>query len=302
VNGKKVGVKSNQARSSPSVRAAFFLLGAFRRTEACTVEIIFPGRLGIFLNIAFGYTLILLTIWSTRPIQKKLFWIDVAFFLSMAVLALYRRPTAEACNPCNQSFGGDGALSGSSMAVDGNRPQSSSAFVSAFIRAFVRYIRQRFRRPALDLPPFHFSVIVIAMGLLAALALVVVSDRLGTLHRLFGQRNALLHGTSYLLWAVVQQWIQQSFFFVRMERIIHRGILASFTTAALFGLAHLPNPVLAPLTFIGGWLLSELYRRYRSLIPLGIAHGLVGLAIALSVPDRLNHHMRVGLGYLHYMR
>jgi hypothetical protein len=50
-----------------------------------------------------------------------------------------------------------------------------------------------------------------------------------------------------------------------------------------------------------GWLLSELYRRYRTLIPLGIAHGLVGLAIALSVPDRLNHHMRVGLGYLHYI-
>jgi membrane protease YdiL (CAAX protease family) len=262
------------------------------------VEIIYPGRLGIFLNIAFGYTLILLTIWSTRPIQKKLFWIDVAFFLSVAVLALYRHPTAEECNPCNQSFGGDDALSGSGMALDGNRPQSTSGLVSGF----VGFIRQRFRRPALDLPPLHFSVLVIAMGMLAALVVVVVSDRLGTLHRLFGQRNALLHGTSYLLWAVVQQWIQQSFFFVRMERIIHRGILASFTTAALFGLAHLPNPVLAPLTFIGGWLLSELYRRYRTLIPLGIAHGLVGLAIALSVPDRLNHHMRVGLGYLHYMR
>jgi membrane protease YdiL (CAAX protease family) len=261
------------------------------------MEIIYPGRLGIFLNIAFGYTLILLTIWSTRQIQRKLFWIDVAFFLSVAVLALYRRPTAEVCNPCDQSFGDDGALSGSSMALDGNRPQSPGAFV----RAFVRFIRQRFRPPALDLPPFHFSVIVIAMGLLAALVVVVVSDRLGTLHRLFGQPNAVLHATSYLLWAVVQQWIQQSFFFVRMERIIHRGILASFTTAALFGLAHLPNPVLTPLTFIGGWLLSELYRRYRTLIPLGIAHGLVGLAIALSVPDRLNHHMRVGLGYLHYM-
>ncbi len=68
------------------------------------MEIIYPGRLGTFLNIAFGYTLILLTIWSPRPVQKKLFWIDVAFFLSVAVLALYRRPAAED-NPCNQSFG-----------------------------------------------------------------------------------------------------------------------------------------------------------------------------------------------------
>jgi membrane protease YdiL (CAAX protease family) len=263
------------------------------KLQVCTVEIIYPGRLGTLLNIALGYTLIVMTIWSTRPIQKKLFWIDVAFFLSVALMALYQRPAAEDCDPCNETFSAGNALSGSSTAIDGSRPGGSSAFV--------RFIRQRFRRPALHLPPLHFSVFVIAMGLLAALVVIVVSDRLGTLHRLFGQPNALLHGTSYLLWAVVQQWIQQSFFFVRMERIIHRGILASFTTAALFGLAHLPNPVLAPLTFLGGWLLSELYRRYRTLIPLGIAHGMVGLAIALSVPDRLNHHMRVGLGYLHYI-
>jgi len=104
----------------------------------------------------------------------------------------------------------------------------------------------------------------------------------------------------YLVWAVVQQWIQQAFFFTRLEQVVHRGVLASFTAAVMFGLAHLPNPVLAPLTFLGGWLLSELYRRYRSILPLGIAHGFVGLAIALSVPDHINHHMRVGLGYLLY--
>jgi membrane protease YdiL (CAAX protease family) len=130
---------------------------------------------------------------------------------------------------------------------------------------------------------------------------LLVSAHLGTLHRLFGRPNPIRHGGTYLMWAVVQQWIQQSFFFERMERVIERGVLASFTTAALFGLAHLPNPVLAPVTFLGGWLLSELYRRYRSVVPLGIAHGLVGLAVALAVPDSLNHHMRVGLGYLRYM-
>jgi hypothetical protein len=63
----------------------------------------------------------------------------------------------------------------------------------------------------------------------------------------------------------------------------------------------LPNPVLAPVTFVGGWLLSELFRRYRTLVPLGIGHGLVGIAIALSVPDHIQHHMRVGLGYLRYI-
>ena len=87
---------------------------------------------------------------------------------------------------------------------------------------------------------------------------------------------------------------------MRLERLLHRGALASFTAAAMFGLAHVPNPVLVPLTFLGGWLLSELYRRYRSVLALGIAQGMVGLAVAVAVPDHINHHMRVGLGYLLY--
>ena len=33
---------------------------------------------------------------------------------------------------------------------------------------------------------------------------------------------------------------------------------------------------------------------------LGIAHGILGLSLALTVPNSLHHHMRVGLGYLRY--
>lgn len=152
----------------------------------------------------------------------------------------------------------------------------------------------------LRLPQLDFSLVVIGLGLTVAAAVVFTAAEFGTLHGLFGTPRRYLHAGTYLTWALVQQWIQQSFFFVRLERLLHRGVLASFTAAAMFGLAHLPNPVLAPLTFFGGWLLSELYRRYRCVVPLGIAHGLVGLAIALSVPDQINHHMRVGLGYLTY--
>jgi len=43
-----------------------------------------------------------------------------------------------------------------------------------------------------------------------------------------------------------------------------------------------------------------LFRRYRNLYALGLAQGLLGLCFAVCVPDALNHHMRVGLGYLHY--
>ncbi len=272
------------------------------------MEIIYPGKSGVLLNIACGYTLILITIWSTRALQRELFWIDVAFFLSVAVLALYHRPLATATlgdtamTNANAILGQEG-FEARSLKVETARQISQGSGVQdpRGSNALVRFFRQRFRMPHLDLPPLQFSIVVIGLGIITAAAVLLASAQLGTLHRLFGKPNAILHGSTYLIWAVVQQWIQQSFFFARMERVIERGVLASFTTAALFGLAHLPNPVLAPLTFLGGWLLSELYRRYRSVVPLGIAHGLVGLAIALAVPDSLNHHMRVGLGYLHYM-
>lgn len=201
-------------------------------------------RLNPLLAIAAGYTLIMITIWSSRPAQRRLFWIDVTFFLVAAVLTF-----------CKQPF---------------------------------------------ELPQLDFTLVVVGLGFTVAVTVIFVAAEVGTLHGLFGTSRRFLHAGMYLTWALIQQWIQQSFFFVRLERLFHRGILASFTAAAMFGLAHLPNPVLAPLTFLGGWLLSELYRRYRSVVPLGIAHGMVGLAIALSVPDQINHHMRVGLGYLTY--
>ena len=209
----------------------------------CPLESV-ENRLSPLLAIAAGYTLIMITIWSNRPAQRRLFWIDVAFFLSAAIVFFHGRP--------------------------------------------------------FELPQLEFSLIVVGLGITVAASVLFTAAEMGTLHGLFGARRPLLHAGTYLTWAVVQQWIQQSFFFVRLEKLLHRGVLASFTAAAMFGLAHLPNPVLAPLTFFGGWLLSELYRRYRCVLPLGIAHGLVGLAIALSVPDQINHHMRVGLGYLTY--
>lgn len=149
-------------------------------------------------------------------------------------------------------------------------------------------------------PGLHQTLAMIAIGALVAAALVLAGAQFGTLHGLFGARSALLHSSGYLIWAIIQQYLQQCFFFARIERFTQSGILACFIAATLFALIHLPNPVLTPVTFVGGWILSDLYRRYRSVLPLGIVHGMVGLALAVSIPDHAMHHMRVGLGYLHY--
>jgi hypothetical protein len=196
------------------------------------------------LAIAAGYALIMITLWSPQALQRRLFWLDAAFFFCAAVIAFWKKPFQP--------------------------------------------------------PPLEFAVLVVAVGSAIAATVTLVAAEVGTLHGLSGARQPLLHAGMYITWAIVQQWIQQAFFFVRLERLLHRGVLASFAAAAMFGLAHVPNPVLVPVTFLGGWLLSELYRHHRSVLPLGIAHGLVGLALAVAVPDQINHHMRVGLGYLLY--
>jgi hypothetical protein len=152
------------------------------------------------------------------------------------------------------------------------------------------------------LPSFRVAGVLIGAAAALAVCLMFVAAQLGTLHGLFGARDPLLHAGGYIFWAIIQQYIQQAFFFARFEQLTQNGLLAGFLAAFLFGVAHLPNPVLAPVTFLGGWILSELFRRYRSVLPLGIGHGLVGMAIALSVPDHIQHHMRVGLSYLHYVR
>lgn len=100
----------------------------------------------------------------------------------------------------------------------------------------------------------------------------------------------------YIVWAFGQQFFLQSFFFLRLEsRMGARW--AVVTSSVLFTLAHLPNLALTALTILGAVFFAEMFRRHRSIFPLGIAHALLGLAIAYSFPDSFMHHMRVGLGY-----
>jgi membrane protease YdiL (CAAX protease family) len=75
---------------------------------------------------------------------------------------------------------------------------------------------------------------------------------------------------------------------------------AAFATAGLFALAHLPNPILTPVTLIWGFAACLIFLRYRNLYPLGMAHAIFGITIAITVPGPVVHNMRVGLGYLTY--
>jgi membrane protease YdiL (CAAX protease family) len=109
-----------------------------------------------------------------------------------------------------------------------------------------------------------------------------------------------LHLTwQYVVWALIQEFIVQSFFFTRCEELFG-GKAAVWVVATLFASAHLPSPILTTFTLIAGLFFCEMFRSYRSIYPIGIVHAALGLTIAVTVPDSLLHHMRVGIGYLRY--
>jgi membrane protease YdiL (CAAX protease family) len=100
----------------------------------------------------------------------------------------------------------------------------------------------------------------------------------------------------YFLWAMFQQFLLQSFIFLRMETALGSRP-AVLVSSAFFTFAHLPNWPLTILTLFGALFFTDLFRRYRSIYPLGIAHFFMGISIAYSFPTSLMHHMRVGLSF-----
>lgn len=131
----------------------------------------------------------------------------------------------------------------------------------------------------------------------AALCLLIALSGFALRFAGHGYRVPLGRSWLYAVWALEQQFILQGIFFVRLEALLGaRSAIA--TTAFLFALAHLPNPVLTPLAFCGALVFCEIFRRWRNLYPLGVIHAALGLTIATSLPDRWLHHMRVGIGYL----
>ncbi len=152
------------------------------------------------------------------------------------------------------------------------------------------------REMGLARPSAATSVWIVGGGL-------VLAGTIPVLAALTGANSAPTHALpmhtawQYAIWTFVQQFILQSFFYVRMESLLGSR-RAVFATAILFATAHIPNPVLTFTTLLGGLFFCEMFRRYRTIFPLGVAHAVLGLTVAASFSDAVLHHMRVGIAYL----
>lgn len=140
------------------------------------------------------------------------------------------------------------------------------------------------------------------VGIAVALASIdlLISLWYSALHPLYGPVPVGRHMWGYVIWAFMQQFVLQDFFLLRLIRVLPSRMSAITVAAALFATAHIPNPLLTVATMLWGLAACALFLKYRNLYVLGLAHGILGLCIAVSVPNAIHHHMRVGLGYLRY--
>lgn len=159
------------------------------------------------------------------------------------------------------------------------------------------------RRPSIDdlgvgLRGLAASLWILPAAVVLAAVSMLVAKQFGTLHPLY--KADFKHIAGYVTWTVYQQFLLNDYFMPRLLRLVTSEGLALAIVAALFSAAHMPNLWLALATLAWGWISCALFRRYRNLYALGLAQGLLGLCFAVCVPEALNHHLRVGLGYVRY--
>jgi membrane protease YdiL (CAAX protease family) len=147
---------------------------------------------------------------------------------------------------------------------------------------------------------FWRSLWIAVAALVVACAAMVVAAYEHTLKLPAGPLAFLRTYCAYSIWTFVQQFLLQGFFLLRFLRLLRNPWLAALTAAVLFALAHMPSVVLVPVTFVWGLAACLLFLRYRNLYPLALAHAILGIAVAMTIPGPLDHNMRVGLGYLRY--
>jgi membrane protease YdiL (CAAX protease family) len=140
----------------------------------------------------------------------------------------------------------------------------------------------------------------VPVAVIVCMAAIGTSIWLGTFTLLYGPKPIYWHSMFYAIWALEQQFILNSFFYNRFEHLLGDSNLALVVSATLFAFVHIPNPVLVPATFLGGLFFVEVFRRWRNIYPLAIAHAMFGLTLAVTVPDNWIRHMRVGLGFLRF--
>jgi hypothetical protein len=102
---------------------------------------------------------------------------------------------------------------------------------------------------------------------------------------------------AYLAFCLLQQVALNSYLTNRLLYVFENARWAALLAGVIFAGLHWPNPVLVPLTFVGGTAMSWLFLRERNIIPLTVGQALLGTLVWWVFPIAWHHGMRVGPGY-----
>ena len=106
----------------------------------------------------------------------------------------------------------------------------------------------------------------------------------------------------YLAFCLLQQVGLNSFLMNRLLAAFEKPVPAALAAGALFAALHWPNPVLVPLTFVGGAAMTWLFARERNILPLALGQAILGALVWWAFPMAWHHSMRVGPGYLTFRK
>jgi hypothetical protein len=120
---------------------------------------------------------------------------------------------------------------------------------------------------------------------------------LGMLHRLPAHLISVRRFSGYLTFCLLQQVALNSFLTNRLLAAFEKPESAILAAGAIFALLHWPNPVLVPLTFIGGAGMAWLFAKERNIFLLTLGQAILGSLVWWAFPLAWHHSMRVGPGY-----
>lgn len=124
----------------------------------------------------------------------------------------------------------------------------------------------------------------------------------GTLH-LSSPMAPIAFVAYYCVWGTFQQYALNGYFVNRLSGAAapDEQRWVPLLAAVLFAAVHAPNWFLVIVTFTLGLLCARIYLTYRNLLFLGIAHGLIGSALYITVPNWISLHFFIGPRALRYM-
>lgn len=96
----------------------------------------------------------------------------------------------------------------------------------------------------------------------------------------------------WFLWATLQQFLVQSFFYLRLKRAFGNRYVPILGAALIFSAIHAMNVPLMIITFFGGLVLSYLFSVNRNVFQAGISHALISILVQAYlcpwvIPDML---------------